>query len=526
MRINSRALIILTAGLATRIRQLSFDRPKTLLSVNGQRLIERLLAGFAPRGTKVVIVAGRNAKYFQHIIEEMDKDAVIIDDVSCSDLGSCRSLYRGLEALSDEVYDRVDILEADIILTQEGLKQYESTIKLPKFIALNKECEPSDDKISFDNDAGHYVISKSHGLNHGHGKFLGVTSISGHSVSFLLKLSYQMSDSPYVNAISKILTRDAFPVLIREEHGAEIDSGEDYQKVLSAHQFCQPIPSSWGQFPSFQLNGFIQRWIGVYDVMGARIAQAAGFDGVWLGSFQVALSKGREDDSYYDPLEAVSLAKEIRSRGFHGAIVMDATNGWDNAANANEAIQRCIDAEIDAVVIDDNPKKRICSLYRRSSYCLSSPDEFARRIRLAVEAARSRLGIIARTESIVCGHGDSSRSRAMLAHEAGASAFVPHYVGDSIAELQRNLGGDSWPLPLVIIPTGLMETPIELFYKLGCRAIIYANIDLRLRIGVLAKAYRALSCEARLPGAISSLLCSPEEARELAAGINISIPQE
>lgn len=480
-----------------------------------------MLASFAPEGTRIILVAGRNAPHFRETVESSGDTVLLVDDPSCTDGDSSWSLCCGLKALDNVRYDRIDILEADIILTQEALQHYEATVKLPKFAILDKECGDADDKISFDEQAGHYVISKTGDPNSSLGKYLGVTSIPGQLKSTLIELAERNRNAPYVATVSTLLTKEACPVILGEQHGTEIDTGEDYQRVLSSHEFCRPIPSLSRRFPRFHLDGFTQRWIGVYDVMGARMAQAAGFDGVWLGSFQMALSQGREDDSSYDPLNALGLAREIRSRGYLGAVVLDATHGWESSTEAEEAIGRCVDAGIDAVVIDDNPQTRQCSLYSRNDYNLTSPEEFARRIRLAAEAADSRLGIIARTETIVQEERDTTRNRACLAREAGASAFIPHYVGRSESELEMALGKEPWPLPIVLIPTGLLKTPIEQFHQLGCRAIVYANIDLRLRIGVLAEAYRSLSSEAKLSEEVDSLLCSPEEARDLAAGINV-----
>jgi len=178
MRKNSQATLILAAGKSSRLSQLAFDRPKTLLSVNGQSLLSRLCRLFGPISEHLVVVGGRNAPSIRdHLAGEL-LSLHLIDDPEATELGSADSLRRGLKYLLDSGFDgNVVILESDVIISQEVFDLFNGSSARCKFITIQGQVSPSDDKVySLHGSIGvaKDVPARASIL----GKFLGVSSFA------------------------------------------------------------------------------------------------------------------------------------------------------------------------------------------------------------------------------------------------------------------------------------------------------------------------------------------------------------
>lgn len=516
MQKYSHALVILAAGKSSRVRQLSFDRPKSLLSINGQRIIERLIFSFAHEYSKIVIVAGMNSRYFEFLRDYNFKSIEIIDDQQCTTLSSSYSLFCGIDILKNEIIDTVEILEADIVLSHEAVEAFKSEKNTPKFIVLQKECGIDDDKVSFHSENSHFSISKDNNKDLVYGNYLGAVSLDGKKIIELSNCLEKYISNPYTFSISKLLNEESNIIFVDENNGYELDTGADYYYILNNSNLSKTVTDGNKIHPGLKLGEHTKRWVGVYDILGSKIAQKTGFDGVWLGSFQLSLVNGVQDDESYNPVNILPLAREIRQKKFKGSIILDAAQGWDQADEAKKIIEQCINAGIDAIVIDDNPSERLCSLFHRQDYDLIGNDQYFERIQNVTKAAKGKIETIARTEAIIQGNEQLARQRANIAYKAGAQAFIPHYVGESLFELEKILGGYVWPLPIVIIPTGLLTVPINLLSKIGCSGIVYANIDIRLRAKNLVDALSSLSSQGKFSAEHIKLLSSPEEVKNIA----------
>ncbi|MBM3509117.1 MAG: isocitrate lyase/PEP mutase family protein [Alphaproteobacteria bacterium] len=83
---------------------------------------------------------------------------------------------------------------------------------------------------------------------------------------------------------------------------------------------------------------------GVYDALSARIAERAGFDGVWVSGYAVAATLlGTPDIGLVTLSEMVERARHI-ARAVDIPVVVDGEVGYGNALNVMRTVQEFIDA--------------------------------------------------------------------------------------------------------------------------------------------------------------------------------------
>lgn len=512
--------IILAAGKSTRIAELSFDRPKTLLSVSGQTLLARLCMQFAGVTRRFVIVAGKNHAALAAHLADMELAFDIIDDESLTEHGNADSLRAGL-ARFDDSYAACHIIESDVVLTQEAVDVYlgSSDPACGLVIPVN---HPSDDKFFHPGGTDQLAISKEPPADARIlGKFLGVTRLPAVMAQRLALSIPERAVTPYIKYLTALMAEywPITPLSVSSDHAMEIDTSVDYRAVLMNRHLARPIRCEVIRFrprTALVLDGALKRLIGVHDSVGARLAQRNGFDGLWLGSFQIALASGGRDDASYDASTALELAERLRNSGIDLPLVVDIGNGFSNSETAQAFVERAVAAKVAAICVEDNNEDRLCSLYGSAGRALVSPEAFACRVRELVEIVAGRLWVIARTEALTIGLSpDQAAERLHHATNAGADALLPHYVGSNFNVIRAFM--TEYPLlrPVLLVPTGLMQHSVDEFKDIGCAGVVYANIDLRLRFNLLQDAYARLSSEGVVAKDVHSALADPLHMKEI-----------
>ncbi len=159
---------------------------------------------------------------------------------------------------------------------------------------------------------------------------------------------------------------------------------------------------------------------GVYDALTASLAEAAGFEAVYLSGAQVAYTKlGRPDIGLVSMTEMADTLAHIRER-VALPIVIDGDTGFGNALGAQRTIRVFERAGADAVQIEDQAFPKRCGHLRDK--VLIPAREMAGKIRACVDA-RERALIIARTDAIGVEGFAAACDRAALYLEAGADVL-------------------------------------------------------------------------------------------------------
>jgi 2,3-dimethylmalate lyase len=219
---------------------------------------------------------------------------------------------------------------------------------------------------------------------------------------------------------------------------------------------------------------------GVYDALGARLVEEAGFEAAYMTGFGTAASKlGRPDVGLLTMSEMVDNARAI-ARACQLPVIADADTGYGNAINVVRTVQEFEQAGVAAIHIEDQVMPKRCG--HLDGKQVVPIDEMLSKIRAAV-AARStpEFLLIARTDAAAVEGIGSAIDRARRYRDAGADVlFVEAAISEAdiervASELAGSLllfnwaeGGKTPPIPygrlrelgfaIVIFPLSILLT--------------------------------------------------------------------
>ena len=233
---------------------------------------------------------------------------------------------------------------------------------------------------------------------------------------------------------------------------------------------------------------------GAHDGLSARIAERAGFAGLWAGGFGICASRCLPD------VGVISMHEHLTaSAAIHAAtelpVVADVDDGFGDAVNVVRTVREYEAAGIAGVCIEDNHHPKRNSLYAGFERRLVDRDAFARKIAAAVATRRDpALVIVARTEALVAGLGQAEAlARAHAYADAGADVVLVHSTARTPAEVLEF--GAAWrrEVPLAAVPSMYPEVSAEALFAAGYRMIVFANQGLRAAVAAMERTYRTLA---------------------------------
>lgn len=170
------------------------------------------------------------------------------------------------------------------------------------------------------------------------------------------------------------------------------------------------------------------RAIGAYDALSAKVAQAAGADCLYLGSYAMTASSiAAPDVGLLSFDEVLSITARVCS-AVDIPVIVDIDTGYGGPANVARTVREFARVGVAAVQLEDqvNPKK--CGHFTGKAV-VSRADAVAR-VAAAVEAAGDRVGVIARTDSLGTHGLDEALWRVAQFERMGAVATFVDAVTD------------------------------------------------------------------------------------------------
>lgn len=162
---------------------------------------------------------------------------------------------------------------------------------------------------------------------------------------------------------------------------------------------------------------------GVYDALGAKMVEKAGFPAVYTGGFAIAASHGYPDVGLVTMTEMLTRNRDV-IRSCSLPVVADIDTGYGGVINVMRTIREFEDLGVAAVHMEDQTFPKKCGSMQHRS--VISREEMCEKIRAAVEARRdSSFIIIARTDAISVEGLNPAIDRAVAYVEAGADAILP-----------------------------------------------------------------------------------------------------
>jgi carboxyvinyl-carboxyphosphonate phosphorylmutase len=161
---------------------------------------------------------------------------------------------------------------------------------------------------------------------------------------------------------------------------------------------------------------------GVYDALGARLVEEAGFEAAYMTGFGTAASMlGRPDVGLVTMSEMVDNARRI-ARACALPVIADADTGFGNAINVVRTVQEYEQAGVAALHIEDQVAPKRCGHMEGKQ--VVPTDEMLTKIRAAVTARESPdFVIIARTDARAVEGLPAAIERARSYRDAGADVL-------------------------------------------------------------------------------------------------------
>jgi phosphoenolpyruvate phosphomutase len=221
-----------------------------------------------------------------------------------------------------------------------------------------------------------------------------------------------------------------------------------------------------------------------HSPLSARLAEEAGFDGLWASGFELSALYGLPDVSLISMTQHLDMVRAMAEQSAL-PVIADIDTGFGNAINVIHAVRQYERAGAAAVVIEDKTFPKVTSLVAGGRQELLRTEEFEGKIRAAI-ATRSDPDflIIARTEALIAGLGEEEALRRATSYEdAGADMILVHSKHKTPDEVESFVRSWKGRARIVIVPTAYPEMNEERIKALGKIAIvIYGNHAIRASI--------------------------------------------
>jgi len=213
---------------------------------------------------------------------------------------------------------------------------------------------------------------------------------------------------------------------------------------------------------------------GVYDALTASLAEAAGFEALYVSGASIAYTHlGRPDIGLVSMAEVAETITMIRDR-VAAPLIVDADTGYGNALNMQRTMRLFERAGANALQIEDQSFPKRCG--HLSDKGVIPLSEMVGKIKAAADARISaETLIIARTDAIAVEGFDKAIERARAYAEAGADLLFVEAPG-SADELSRVTGELGGVVPLMANMVEGGRTPIksaQALEELGFSLVIF-----------------------------------------------------
>lgn len=231
---------------------------------------------------------------------------------------------------------------------------------------------------------------------------------------------------------------------------------------------------------------------GASNAMIAKLAENAGFDGVWLSSFEMHAWNRLPDASILNVADYADAINKISDR-VNIPILVDSDEGGPSAINTIRMAREYSKAGAWGMCIEDNPSPKRCSFYGMKKEMEEIP-KMVGKIRAAIEKNNKEgFAVIARTESLIQGRGiDVAMERARAYTDAGCDGFLIHNKNktpEQVIEFCNRYHKEGLTTPLVIVPTTYNQMTVEQMRDCGVSLAIYANYSVRATVSALERMF-------------------------------------
>ena len=248
---------------------------------------------------------------------------------------------------------------------------------------------------------------------------------------------------------------------------------------------------------------------GVYDALGAKLVERAGFPLTFISGYSVAATQlGLPDFGYLTQTEMVATAKRV-CHAVNIPILIDADTGYGNALNVIRTVNELVDAGAAGMFLEDQVWPKRCGHMKGKR--VIPVQEQVQKLKAAVDARAGRdFFIVARTDARHVDGLDAAIDRCHRYHDAGADALFVE-APTSIDELQQI--GRVLPKPLVanMLEGGVTPLlPKQELDALGFQLIVCPLTGLYATAKAMQNMFALIKTAGTTRSALDDLLTFPE----------------
>jgi len=221
-----------------------------------------------------------------------------------------------------------------------------------------------------------------------------------------------------------------------------------------------------------------------HSPLSARLAEEAGFDGIWASGFELSALYGLPDVSLISMTQHLDMLRAMAEQ-IDLPIVADIDTGFGNAINVIYAVELYERAGAAAVVIEDKSFPKVTSLVAGGRQDLLRVEEFQGKIEAACKTRKDPgFLVIARDEALIAGLGEEEALRRAAAYEeAGADMILIHSKQKTPDEIESFVRAWQGRVPVVIVPTAYPDLNADRIKALKkIKMVIYGNHGLRAAV--------------------------------------------
>lgn len=211
---------------------------------------------------------------------------------------------------------------------------------------------------------------------------------------------------------------------------------------------------------------------GVYDAIGAKIAQKVGFEAMFQTGYGTSATLfGMPDYGFIGSTETVENARRI-CRAVSVPVIVDSDTGYGNALSVWKLVNELQAAGAKGIFLEDQRWPKRCG--HMAGKEVIEKEEYAEKLQAAIDAKKSKdFIIVARTDARATRGLDEAIERAKYYKKIGADAVFVE-APKSIDEMKKIGKSINAPLVANMIEGG--ATPISSakeLHKMGFKIILY-----------------------------------------------------
>jgi phosphoenolpyruvate phosphomutase len=213
-----------------------------------------------------------------------------------------------------------------------------------------------------------------------------------------------------------------------------------------------------------------------HNGISARIAEEAGFKGIWASGLALSAQYGVRDNNEASWTQIVDMV-EFMVDACNVPILLDGDTGYGNFNNMRRLVKKLEQRGVAGVCIEDKLFPKTNSFISGEKQELADIDEFCGKISAGKDSQTDDdFSIVARVEAYIAGWNTAEALRRAEAYrKAGADAILIHSAHSDAGQIIEFSQEWASRAPLVIVPTKYYSTPTKVFRDAKINLVIWAN---------------------------------------------------